>query len=307
MRLIAGNAATVIVFAVLLLVTPITVTYPASPSEILWVFVVSLGVLIPNVAILTRTLAPLRLLDRALRQGSSPVTLESLPQKGIGEVGRLVTAYNDLALRLRQERQATAAAIMQAQEAERRRISRDLHDQIGQDLTGVLLSVADLARHPQPDGRERLDEVATRVRDTIEHVRSLATTLRPGLLDDVGLPGALVELVRRLETPGVRTTCQVDALAGLSADRDLAVFRIVQEALTNAIRHAGATRVDVSAERRPDAVVVRVTDDGHGLDAPAGLGITGMGERAIAIGAALSFESGDAGTTVRLTIPTGAA
>lgn len=211
------------------------------------------------------------------------------------------------------------ARIIAAQEAERARVSRDLHDQIGQSLTSVLLGqrlVLD-ALDGDPERREvhaRAEEVRTLAAEALNEVRQLAFELRPIVLDDIGLVAALQRLAADVAQRH-RLDLRVD-LADLSddtrlpADIETVVYRVVQESLTNVTRHAGATHVRVSVRVADGRLGAEIVDDGTGFD-PASvrqrsLGLTGMAERATLAGGRVDITSAlGAGTTVRLDLPVG--
>lgn len=211
------------------------------------------------------------------------------------------------------------ARVIDAQEAERARVARDLHDQIGQALTSVLLGLhlVDAAVTQDPvvprEAARQTAEVRELVADALRDVRRLAFELRPTLLDDVGLVAALDRLTTDLETR-YRTLVEV-TVQGLTDDVRLppevetVVYRVVQESLTNVVRHSGAARVSVLVEHKEGALRAVVADDGAGFDPAAvraSLGLRGMEERAALVGGALVLESEPGcGTTVTLEIPLG--
>jgi signal transduction histidine kinase len=200
--------------------------------------------------------------------------------------------------------------IVQAQELERRRLARELHDETGQALTSILLGLKSLDEAESGEAlRAATQELRDRVVTTLQDVRRLAVELRPKVLDDFGLLSALERLVETFEeATGIRTELE----AATKGDRfpgevETALFRIVQEALTNVVKHADATHVSVLLARRPGAVAVVVEDDGRGYDlaqASEGIGLLGMHERVELIGGRLSLESSPgSGTTVAAEVP----
>ncbi len=212
------------------------------------------------------------------------------------------------------------ARVIGAQEAERARVARDLHDEIGQSLTSVLLGqrlLIDALDREDPDltdARKHADEVRALVANALQEVRQLAFDLRPTVLDDVGLVAAVRRLARELAD---RHGVPVDVrLAGLDEDSRFAaevetvVYRVVQEALTNVARHAAASRAGVSIATRDGWLRAEIDDDGVGFQPPPGrpasLGLAGMVERASLVGGRLAITSAPgAGTTVRLEVPRG--
>ena len=238
-------------------------------------------------------------------------TRERIPTANVEEVVRLHQAFDRMLERLEAERSRTATAVLQAQEGERARLARDLHDEANQALTGVLLRLEATAQHAPPQLRDELREtqaVATRAMGELVH---LARELRPIALDDLGLGAAL-----RTQVPdfgrraGIETTLALpsDCLEDLDSDEQLVVYRVVQEGLSNVAQHAGARNVRVDVERRGEGTVVRVADDGEGFtsgDQPQGLGLTGMRERAALVGGNVeSGSNGGRGYSVRAWLPT---
>jgi two-component system, NarL family, sensor histidine kinase DevS len=201
--------------------------------------------------------------------------------------------------------------VVQAQELERRRLARELHDETGQALTSILLGLKPLedalAEHP---ARASLAELREQVVDALQEVRRLAVELRPAVLDDFGLVPALERL---LEAFGEQSGLQVDfhsALgeARLPSDVETALYRVVQESLTNILKHANASHISVSLARRPSGVAAVIEDDGAGFDHRAvrgeGIGLLGMRERLALLDGRLEVESRPgAGTTVVAEVP----
>lgn len=203
--------------------------------------------------------------------------------------------------------------LVRAQEEERGRIARDLHDGVGQTLTALTLTLDAVASAPDRAGTahdlERARELA---RDAIEDTRQIAEGIRPPRLAERGLASALLAMA---SSPGGRIDVTVGPGADVHfqpADAELETYRIAEEAVRNAVRHARASRIAVSFDRTPAGVRLEVVDDGIGFDRsavhPRRLGIVGMRERAEAIGASLEVVSVPArGTRVRLSIPAGIA
>ena len=230
------------------------------------------------------------------------------------------TARSELAATRDRERARAdmLARVIEAQEAERARVARDLHDQIGQGLTSVLLGLrlvdGALAVDPPDLGevRARSEEVRDLVVDAMDQLRQLAFELRPTVLDDIGLVTALQRLVQDTSArSGLPVALALDAIddeTRLPPDVETVVYRVVQEALTNVCRHARASRATVEVAGGPDGVRTTVVDDGAGFDpdaVPAGsLGLTGMRERASLVGGTLQITSAPgAGTGVTLDVP----
>ncbi len=196
-----------------------------------------------------------------------------------------------------------------AQELERRRLARELHDQTGQELTSILLGLKAVEKAPDEAERERaLGSVREQVLETLRDVRRLAVELRPKALDDFGLVPALERL---LESFGEQTGLRVDLEARiderLPADVETAIYRIVQEALTNVVKHARASSISVVLGKGRGVVTAVVEDDGRGFEldrATDGLGIVGMRERLALLGGRLEIETAsDRGTTIVAEVP----
>jgi signal transduction histidine kinase len=210
------------------------------------------------------------------------------------------------------ERVATDALrrVVAGQELERQRLARELHDETGQALTSILLGLKNLEEAKSDDVRRSVLELRELVVSTLHDVRRLAVELRPKALDDFGLVPALERLA---ETFAEQTNVDVHIEAALGDSRlpgeaETALYRIVQEALTNVIKHANARTVSVVLTRKGEAVVVVIEDDGRGFDLTAnrdkGLGLVGMRERIALVGGRLSVESApDRGTTVAVEVP----
>jgi|GEM_PF-6040119 len=199
--------------------------------------------------------------------------------------------------------------LIEAQEAERTRIARELHDEIGQVLTVIALNLqAVRASALTPAATPKVDESILVVQDALHHVQNLALELRPSLLDDLGLAAAVGWFADRYsQRTGIQTevTTDVQITDGrLSRDLETASFRIVQEALTNVARHAKAKSVSIQLRAFSDETCISIRDDGAGFDASAGngaasfhLGLRGMEERALALGGRLEIKSAPAGGT----------
>lgn len=207
--------------------------------------------------------------------------------------------------------------LTQAQEEERHRISRDLHDDIGQALTIVKMRLRMLENAYPPEGpaTEKFDVLRGLVDDTLSSVRALSQELRPPLLDELGWDSALSWLCESFsQRTGLPVTCtHLDTLGRLQPEIELTAYRIVQESLTNIARHAGASHVDVTTCPVNGSLEIIIVDNGHGFDVDAlrrsdrprsGLGLLGMGERVEMVGGELKIESEPgAGTRIRATLP----
>ena len=306
-RVFAVNASLLTVIAVLLLVTPVTISFPIALAEAIVVVTGLLVTIALNAILLRRAFAPLdRLAQRMelvdlLRPGQRLRVLRH------DEVGRVVAAFNRMLDRLERERHESGRRVLAAQEAERVGIARDLHDEVGQVLTGVLLQLNSIAEGA-PEHRDELDQAREAVRRALDEVRRISRELRPEMLEHLGLVSALTELSTSFaRVAGVRVDRDFAAsLPKLAPETELAVYRVAQESLTNVARHAQASRVRIALEPGHDSVVLRVTDDGRGF---AGSpiehgGLRSMRERAVLVGGALAIkEAPDGGVEIRLEVP----
>ncbi|WP_455355517.1 HAMP domain-containing sensor histidine kinase [Streptomyces sp. SYSU K217416] len=305
-RIFLLNAAVLLAATALLLLGPVTVSTPVLLTEAAVLTGGLAAMLVANAVLLRIGLAPLQRLTRAmttadlLRPGSRPTA------GGHGEIAELIETFNTMLDRLEAERATSSARVLSAQEAERHRIAQELHDEIGQTLTAVLLELRRVADHAPPGVRRELHQVQETTRASLDEIRRIARRLRPGVLEELGLISALKALTNEFSAPGltVRRHFAGDALP-LGHDAELVLYRVAQESLTNTVRHAHAGRVDLELHRRPAGVQLCIRDDGRGIgNPPEGAGITGMRERALLIGADLTIGPGPGGgTEVRLQVP----
>ncbi|MES1248978.1 MAG: GAF domain-containing sensor histidine kinase [Actinomycetota bacterium] len=200
--------------------------------------------------------------------------------------------------------------VVSAQEIERRRLARELHDETGQALTSILLGLRSVEEAPDEEQRvEAMSALRDLVRSTLQDVRQLAVDLRPTALDDFGLVPALERLTHAFaESTGIHVDFQPALTERLPPELETALYRIVQESLTNVVKHARASSVSIVIARRPGSVTVVVEDDGVGFDASStregGLGLVGMRERMALLGGRLTLETTpDAGTTLLAEVP----
>ncbi|GAA0512410.1 histidine kinase [Saccharopolyspora subtropica] len=306
-RLFLLNTAVLIAGAALLLWGPATVSTPFFVTEALILAAGLAVMLLVNAVLLRVGLAPLQRLARAmttidpLRPGTRPAVT------GNGEVADLIRTFNTMLDRLEAERATSSAVALSAQEAERHRIAQELHDEVGQTLTAVLLELKRVADHAPDAVATALRQVQETTRGSLDEIRRIARRLRPGVLEELGLVSALKSLTAEVPPhSGLTARCHVDTdLPDLTDAVELVVYRVAQECLTNAVRHAHATRLDLSLLRSPTGVELRIRDNGCGLgSAPEGAGIRGMRERALLIGAELTLgPSPGGGTEVRLHVP----
>jgi two-component system sensor histidine kinase UhpB len=309
-RIFAINAVLLISATLVLALSPATVSSELLLREVL---VLTLGltlVLVLNFVLVRRTLDPLERLTDAMRNADLLAPRARLTPTGGGrEVRELTHAYNDMLQRLERERRESGRRAVGAQEHERRRVALELHDEVGQLLTGVVLGLDGLASTVSDDARPRVIGLQDMVRDGADQVREIARGLRPESLEELGLRSALVGLTTAVaDRSGLQVSRDIDTpLPALSAETELVIYRVAQEALTNVVRHAGASRVEVAVHERDGHLELRVADDGKGPGAAArnaGRGISGMRERAAYSGGTLAVRRGPrGGTTVTLRVP----
>jgi two-component system, NarL family, sensor histidine kinase UhpB len=263
-----------------------------------------------NAWLLRRAVEPLH----ALAQRMETVDLlrrgQRLEVRRSDEIGRVVAAFNRMLDRLERERHESGRRVLAAQEAERIGIARDLHDEVGQVLTGVLLQLDSIA-HTVPSQRGEIDIAKHAVRGALDEVRRISSELRPEMLEHLGLVSALTELSTSFQrASGVEVERRFDSsLPKLSAETELAVYRIAQESLTNVARHSQARHVTIDLESGPERVVLRVVDDGRGFSgAPQeNGGLRSMRERSLLVGGALAIKPASGrGVEVRLEVPAAA-
>jgi two-component system, NarL family, sensor histidine kinase UhpB len=305
------NGSVLVIALMLLTFSPITIDAPIQTGQFALLFagfVVLVGV---NLVLLRRVLSPLFKLTHMMssvdpdRPGRRLSGID--PRSAEGQA--LADAFNAMLDRLETDRREASRTALAAQEAERLRVARELHDEIGQTLTAVTIQADQAADGDPALASQALRRVADAVRDSLDEVRRIARELRPEALDDLGLVNALIALCTRVDAQGgllVRRDLQ-GKLPPLSREVELVVYRIAQEALTNALRHSNARSATVSLKADAETLTLHVADDGEGMpdQLPGGTaGIAGMRERALLVGGRLSIQSRpDQGTEVRFTIP----
>jgi two-component system sensor histidine kinase UhpB len=312
-RVFAINAALLAVATLLLALTPLTIHASIALVEAVDLVVALLVMLTANLLLLRHTLGPLDRLVERMRTVDLLRPGQPFVEQGGVEVRQLVRTFNEMLERLESERHESGRRALRAQEAERLRIARGLHDEVGQVLTGVLLQLNSLAAADEASREEDLEETKNSVRQALEEVRRIARELRPEMLEHLGLVSALTELSRKFaEQSGVRVDrLFADDLPALSEEAEIVVYRVAQESLTNVARHADASRVEVALQPGMNSVVLRIADDGRGLpeehaSANGHTGLRGMRERALLVDGALAIKpSAAGGVEVRLEVPAG--
>jgi DNA-binding NarL/FixJ family response regulator/signal transduction histidine kinase len=211
------------------------------------------------------------------------------------DIERLAATFNRMLERLEKERRQSGERVLRAQEEERKRVARDLHDEVNQSLTALLLRIEAAGQDAPPELRAELAQVKQLADQAMGELLDLARQLRPTALDDHGLVAALTTHVREFDRRGqARASFWADPrLGGLPPEAQVVVYRVAQEALVNAARHSGADRVEVSLEPRDSKVRLEVSDNGSGFafdEEGKGLGLSGMRERALLVGGTLEIE-----------------
>ena len=265
-----------------------------------------------NVLMLQRRFRPLERVVEQMERADLSRPVANLDGDGSGapeEVKRLQAAFRRMLERLEVERRRASSIALHAQEEERARVARDLHDEVNQSLTGLLLRLeAARTRAPVDLARERAETKAL-ANKAMQELLTVARALRPTALDDLGLNAALSALVDDLgRESGIDTALRGSGeFWDVPMDVQLVTYRVAQEALSNATQHAEAGRIRVLLGRDAEGIDLTVTDDGRGFSfdqATRGLGIGGMRERALLVGGDLDVESRpEIGTRVRLRVP----
>jgi two-component system sensor histidine kinase UhpB len=271
-----------------------------------------------NLWMLQRRFRPLEhLIDRIESiDPAEPSPLEIVAGNPVEEIDRLSHSFKRLLERIEHERRRSGQLAMRAQEEERRRLARDLHDEVNQALTAILLRLEALAQESSPEHTPEVAELKRLVNQAMEELLNLARQLRPSALDDHGLvPAVEAQLKRFSARTGIEVRLRTDGDPNeLSEVLQTAIYRVTQEALTNVARHAGATVVEVELGSHDGTAELRVRDDGAGFDPGViaragsegpgvGLGLGGMAERARLVGGEFDVRSAPGGgTTVTLRV-----
>jgi len=300
-------AATAIVAALL---APENTGDVAAIQRLLLICLAVVSAVLLNSLLLKRRLAPLDHLLATMERVdlASPGQRASVTANAPREIERLTADFNRMLARLEEERVASGRAVIRAQEEERARIAQDLHDEVNQALTAILLRLQAAMLDVPPGLRSELKEIQTLATRAMEELLTLARTLRPTALDDHGLVPALASQVADFgERTGIRSSFHRHGEAPtLSDEEQLVLYRVTQESLSNVVQHSGASavRVELSSVGR---TVLRVRDDGCGFKPIKGsgnrLGVSGMRERALLVGGRLNvFSAPGEGTTIELTM-----
>jgi two-component system sensor histidine kinase UhpB len=310
-RLAALNALVVLAAVVLTVVVldPLRFSGPKLYEEAGVLAGALVLVVLVNLLLLERVIRPLRALSAFAPKVDLSRPHARMPStSATSEVAELAATLNEMLERLEAERRSATGRVLAGQEAERLRIAQELHDQVGQDLTAVLLSLARISSRA-PEVAVPVSEAQDAVRASLEDVRQIALELRPEALDDLGLASALAVLCDRFaERSGLAVERHIEEpLPSISPEDELVIYRIAQEALTNVARHSGSSSAMLSLTVDRDRLTLSVRDRGTGLPAgyEAGGGIRGMQERAALVGSRLEIGANPSGRgcEVRLLMP----
>ena len=281
-----------------------------SAEGLLLIALAVFGVVLLNSILLRRRLEPIERLVETMSSVdlASPGKRAEVTSGAADEVRRLSADFNRMLERLEHERRESGRAVLRAQELERSRIAQDLHDEVNQALTAILLRLSATVQTAPTGLQKELRETQALVTQAMEELLQLARKLRPTALDDHGLVPALASQVADFgDRTGIRANFRRHgSVPKLSDEEQLVIYRVTQESLSNVAQHSGARHVDVELSF-VGRTVLRVRDDGEGFrvngSGRARLGVSGMRERALLIGGHLSIfsEPGD-GTTIELTM-----
>jgi two-component system sensor histidine kinase UhpB len=307
-RAFVANAAVLVTGLVVLSFAPIDVSAHSTVPDLV-TLLGALGLMIfVNWLLLRPLFRPLERLADRMDRADVLVTGGRVPATSDGEVGALEEAFNTMMERFEAERRDAGSRALKTQEEERRRISRGLHDEVGQTMTGVLLQLKRLAREATPEQRVAFSDAQAAIKSSLDDVRRTAQELRPDVLDHLGLTSALTSLARTFaDRTGIAVARQFPShLPALDPMVELVLYRVAQECLTNAARHSGATEVLLALEHDSDTIVLRVLDNGSGPGGAfrEGGGLRGIRERALIAGGTVVIEpAGGGGLEIRLHVP----
>ena len=297
-------ATTVIVLA------PRKLSSFAVDEEVVLIAAVVAVVVIANIYLLRRLVGPVQALTALAKRVDLTRPGQRIPDaKASSEAGELALTFNEMLSRLEAERREATGRVLAGQEAERLRIAQELHDQVGQELTAVLLGLSRVEAQAPAELQADILAVQDGVRGSLEDVRRISVELRPEALDDLGLESALAVLAERFRARlGLEVTVAIaPELSHLSRDAELVIYRVAQEALTNVARHSGADTAELTLVRQAGRLTLTIRDRGSGLPAGSapGTGMRGMRERATLIGARLEVRNltPEPGCEVRLDVP----
>ena len=304
-RLLVPNVTVLCVACLVLIIEPANGRIPALAGG----FAIMVAA---NVVLIRRATTPLVRLTELMGEVDPLHPGQRLPGPvAQSELTVLTDAFNDMLDRLETERRESGMRALTEREGERRRVAAELHDQVGQTLTALGLHVDRLLGRSPADLEDEIRDVRDGILGCVDDVRRIARELRPEALDTLGLVAALTNLSERMtQHTGIEIVRRLERdLPTITDDGAVVIYRIAQESLTNAVRHASPTCIEMELRRDRDGVELVVCDDGIGYVANGERqgGILGMRERALSIGAELRIEArrDRSGTRVTLGLPTG--
>src|SRR3989454_1862405 len=294
-----------------------TSPYATTMSLVSFITIGWLVSVVLNFVVLQIAFRPLTELGKVMKRVRAGENSLRAPLTGVdSQADQLAEAFNMVLEALDEASRLRASQIIQAQEQERQRIARELHDETSQVLTSLLISLTLLEESVETqEARERIADTRALAHSTLRAIRNLSIDLRPSALDDLGLLPALRWYVKEYQK---KCSIEVEFHATgfkerLPAEMETALYRIVQECLTNTAKHANASRVTIILKEGKESVHARITDDGQGFDYEAllktpgqerGLGLAGMNERAVLLDGTLNIHStSDRGTIIEVSIP----
>ena len=302
-RLLVPNVTVLCVACLVLIIEPANGRIPALAGG----FAIMVAA---NVVLIRRATTPLVRLTSLMHEVDPLSPGQRLPgPRAQSELTVLTDAFNDMLDRLETERRESGMRALSEREGERRRVAAELHDQVGQTLTAVGLQVDRVLGRCPADVEDEVRDVRDGVLSCVDDVRRIARELRPEALDTLGLVAALTNLSERMtQRTGIEIVRRLQReLPTITDDSAVAIYRIAQESLTNAVRHASATCIEIELRHRGEGIELVVSDDGVGYDAGVSSrgGVLGMRERALSIGAELRIGArpGTRGTQVTLRLP----
>ncbi len=309
-RAVAVNVTVLVTAALLLALSPATISATVTRSEWIVLAAGTAAVIVVNLLLLRRVFGPLERLEQAMGRVDPYEPGRRIGEgQGDREIAGVSRAFNAMLDRLERERADGRRRALRAQEAERGRVARELHDEVGQLLTGVVLQLEGLAAAVPSGDRNDVAAIQDNVREGVQTVREITRGLRPPALDEFGLRASLVALAAGFgERSGLRVRHRIDPeLPALDDETELALYRVAQEAMTNVARHARAREAELQLRSEDHAVVLTVADDGQGIstdDLHSSHGVAGMRERALLVGGTFEIRRrAPRGTEVRLWVP----